>query len=274
MAFKRLGPVFQLITLTLCSLLSILSFGNSASGSGAIGVPSYVYPCFDTSDVCAWYVFKRGATIVIINPNSGPGTFQDPEFVQLIATLKENSTVTTLLGYVSTSYGNKDPSSVLADIDAYYVNYTNIDGIFLDEGSTDCGATDLASYKSYDDRVKTHWGSSGFTALNWGTTGSECYLNGTNIDLYCTFEESYNNYVNAYPANPSWISNYNASRFWHIVHSTPVNASSVQAAVSLSQTRHAGYYYFTDAIYIPNTAFNNPYNVSPSQTVWNAELSN
>ena len=155
-------------------------------GRQEIAVPSYVWPCSGTAG-CAWDVFKTGASTVIINPNSGPDTAAISDFVNLMTSVKNNSTVTTVLGYVRTTYGNRNTSQVLSDIDAYFQFYPMIDGIFLDEGSTSCDTTNVTNYKSYDARVKSK-GRLGFTVLNWGTVGSECYLNNTKIDTYCTFE--------------------------------------------------------------------------------------
>ncbi|CAM6111428.1 unnamed protein product [Calypogeia fissa] len=230
-----------------------------------IAVPSYVYPCFTAT--CPWGIFKTGASIVIINPNSGPN-FPDNQtkndYIQLVDTVKTNSTVTTVLGYVSTSYGNRNSSAVLADIDAYNQSFsTKLDGIFLDEGNTSCSS--LSTYRLYDLRVKLYWG---FTALNWGVIGSECFLNGTSINTYCSFENSYSAYNStAYADSPSWVYDYPDTKFWHIVHTTPSDETSVQTGVSLSKTRHAGYIYFTDAV-----GTSNPYNVAPSPIVWQTEV--
>ena len=155
-------------------------------GRQEIAVPSYVYPCSGTAG-CAWDVFKTGASTVIINPSSGPGTAANSDYVNLVTSVKNNSTVTTVLGYVRTTYGNRNTSQVLSDIDAYFQFYPMIDGIFLDEGSTSCDTTNVTNYKSYDARVKSK-GRLGFTVLNWGTVGSECYLINTKIDTYVTFE--------------------------------------------------------------------------------------
>lgn len=144
---------------------------------------SYADPCIGTPG-CAWDVFKNGSTLAIINPNSGPGEKSDSSFVDLVNTLKINSTVKTVVGYVLTNYSNRDPALVVADITAYYSWY-NIDGIFFDEGSTSCDNVTL--YKSYDDEVKAKGGLA-YTVLNWGVNGPECYLTSTNITSYVTFE--------------------------------------------------------------------------------------
>ncbi|CAM6096914.1 unnamed protein product [Calypogeia fissa] len=252
--------------------MALATVPSFAQGKQEIAVPSYAYPCFTSG--CTWDVFKNGSSIVVINPNSGPNftnSIEKDNYTLLVDTVKQNSTVTTVLGYVSTQRGSRDPSLVLGDIDMYYQAFTTkIDGIFLDEGNVTCDLTAL--YKSYDDRVKAHWGrTSGFTALNWGDPGPECYLTTTSINTYCTFEGNYSTYTSPlYTPNPDWVSNYNSSTFWHIVYTTPDDAGLVTAGVNLSKTRNAGNIYFTDAVY--HTPADNPYNVSPSAIVWQTEV--
>jgi hypothetical protein len=94
--------------------------------------------------------------------------------------------VKIVLGYVSTSYGSRSSTLVQADINEYYSCY-NMDGIFLDEGPTTCDNATLTMYKSYDSLVKSK-GGLGYTVLNWGTNGPECYLTSTSINSYVTFE--------------------------------------------------------------------------------------
>ncbi|CAM6096843.1 unnamed protein product [Calypogeia fissa] len=252
----------------LCCIIGLATVPIVTEGAAQkIAVPSYVYPCF--TDTCPWGIFKTGASIVVINPNSGPN-FTSPQaksdYIKLVNTVKINSTVTTVLGYVSTSYGQRASSAVLADIDSYYQTFsTKLDGIFLDEGNTSCSS--VSTYQAYDARIKLHLG---FTALNWGVIGSECFLTETFINLFCTFEDSYNAYTTTYAGSPSWVYKYLASKFWHIVHTTPSNKISVQTGVSLSKTRHAGYIYFTDAV--GTSPSDNPYDVAPSPIVWQTEV--
>jgi len=52
----------------------------------------------------------------------------------------------TVIAYVYTSYGGPQRhATVEADIDAYYAQYPDLDGIFIDEVSSDCA---LAPYYS------------------------------------------------------------------------------------------------------------------------------
>ena len=175
---------------SLVMVVAITLVSNLASSGFCleqdIYVPSYVYPCSGTPG-CAWDVFKNGSTLVVINPNSGPGNSSNLDYVNLVNTLKTGaSTVKIVLGYVSTSYGNRNSTVVLADINTYYSFY-NIDGIFLDEGATTCDNATLSKYQSYDSLVKSK-GGLGYTVLNWGTNGPECFLTNTSINSYITYE--------------------------------------------------------------------------------------
>lgn len=253
--------------LALVALLLVCNFASSVLSTHTqqeIYVPSYVYPCVNTAG-CAWDVFKATATLVIINPNSGPGTTSNPDYVNLVNTVKTGtSKVKIVLGYVSTNYGTRASSLVLADIDKYYSFY-NVDGIFLDEGSTSCASATIALYKSYDARVKSKPGL-GYTVLNWGTYGSQCYLTGTHIDNYVTFEDVFANY-NSVGAPPAWVNSYDSSRFWNILHTAPNNAASVTTAVATAKSRNVGQVYITDDV-LPN-----PYDTAPASAVWTAQVS-
>ncbi|KAG0559922.1 hypothetical protein KC19_10G139500 [Ceratodon purpureus] len=237
----------------------------SSNSATDIYAPSYVYPCSGTPG-CAWDVFKNGSTLAIINPNSGPGTTCNSDYVTLVNTTVKSgtSTVKIVLGYVSTSYGNRNSTLVQADINKYYSCY-KVDGIFLDEGATACDSATLTKYQSYNSLVKSK-GGLGYTVLNWGTNGPECYLTGTTIDSYVTFEDYFSNYTsNGAPL--TYMTSYTATKFWVILHSAPSNATAVNSAVALSKTRNVGHIYITDDV-MPN-----PYDSAPQTTVWQAEKS-
>jgi len=254
--------------MSLMVVVAVVVISNFASSGLCleqdIYVPSYVYPCTPGSAGCAWDVFKTGATLVIANPNSGPETTCCPEFANLINnTVKSgNSTVKIVLGYVLTGYGSRNSTLVQADINEYYSCY-NMDGIFLDEGPTTCDNATLTKYKSYDSLVKSK-GGLGYTVLNWGTNGPECYLTSTSINSYVTFEDYFSNYTSI-GVPLSYMTSYSATKFWVILHTAPTNATAVQAAVALSKSRNVGHVYITDDV-LPN-----PYDTAPTMTVWQAE---
>lgn len=256
-------PTSWLLWAFMLLLCTFATFGVSSHTQQEIYVPSYVYPCAGTPG-CAWDVFKANATLVIINPNSGPGTSANSDYVTLVNNIKNGtSAVKIVVGYVSTNYTNRAPALVLSDIDKYYKFY-NVNGIFLDEGSTACDNKTLNLYKLYDTWVKAKPGL-GYTVLNWGTHGSQCFLTNTHIDNYVTYEDKFSNY-NATGVPPAWVNDYDSSRFWNILHTAPNNTASVTAAVATAKSRNVGQVFVTDDV-LPN-----PYDTAPSSTVWTAEV--
>ncbi len=226
-------------------------------GSQNVAVPSYFYPG------SLWTQLESGAPTVglaIINPNSGPGASKDPNYANQVTSAEAAGV--KVIGYVSTSYaGTQNTARTLAaaekDVDTYYSWYPNIDGIFVDEVSTDCAARD-SYYKPLYDYIKSKGGVAE-VVLNPGTNTSECYTSAG--DIIINFEDVYSNYVNWSP--DSWVSNYPASQFWQIIYST--SASDMPNAISLSKQRNAGWVYVTD------DGGDNPYDTLPSY--WSDELS-
>ncbi|KKU11987.1 MAG: hypothetical protein UX17_C0062G0008, partial [Parcubacteria group bacterium GW2011_GWC2_45_7] len=103
------------------------------------GVPAYFYPDWWNADN-DWYRMcdTMNPTVVgsfaIMNPDSGPGTSQNPDYTNVIGYCQSRSQ--NIIGYVYTSYGARPLTQVKADINKYYQWY-NVDGIFLDEMSND-----------------------------------------------------------------------------------------------------------------------------------------
>jgi hypothetical protein len=76
-----------------------------------------------------------GTPIAVMNPASGPGTAANPDYQQVIGYCHGRGR--HVVSYVHTSYGARPLAAVQAEIDATYAFYPAIDGIFLDEMSTD-----------------------------------------------------------------------------------------------------------------------------------------
>src|SRR5947209_3848651 len=156
-------------------------------GSQHVAVPSYIYPG------SLWARMENGAPTVglaIINPDSGPGASKDQNYANQVANTEAKGM--TVVGYVSTSYaGTQNTTRTLAaaehDVDTYYSWYPNIDGIFVDEVSTDCGARD-SYYKPLYDYIKKK-GSVARVVLNLVTDTSDCYTSAG--DIIVNFEDVY-----------------------------------------------------------------------------------
>ena len=216
-----------------------------------IAVPSYFHPG------SLWDKLESGYPTVqigIINPNSGAGRSSNPDYVQQVQSSQQLGM--TIIGYVYTSYGRRSLNTVKNDIDKYY-NWYNVDGIFIDETITSC--SDVSYYSNLYGYIK---GKGGTVIINPGTQTNECYVDV--VDIILNYENVYSHYVNNY-SQPSWVSNYPASKFWHLVHKT-LDISSMENAIDLSKQRNAGWIYIT-----PDT-LPNPWDTLPSEAYWDREI--
>ncbi len=220
----------------------------------AIAVPSY----FDSGP--QWTQMEQSYPTVqmaVVNPSSGPGVTKDAAYADQVT--QSQAEGLTVLGYVYTGYGSRDAGDVKADIDRYYLWY-GVDGIFVDEGSTDC-AYASSYYAELHEHVKGKGGKA-VTALNPGVQTNECYM--SVADTIVNFEGTYEMYVSNYSA-PEWVSKYPPNRFWHLVYATP-NTQTMEEAVRLSKQRVAGWVYVTPAT-MPN-----PWGTLPPDSYWSQEL--
>ncbi|KAK0446073.1 Spherulation-specific family 4-domain-containing protein [Desarmillaria tabescens] len=178
------------LSITLFSLLT------TAFASTGVLLPLYVYP----NDGCnAWEPVFEAITsfpsllfTVIINPSSGPGT-GDSTYDSCISTLKTTGSNVVVVGYVSTSYGNRAQSDVEADVSTYagWAEAYRPSGIFFDEGSTE--ASDVSLYQTYASAARSALGNTATVVLNPGTTTDEGYFSFS--DLIVTAEDYYSNFA-------------------------------------------------------------------------------
>jgi Spherulation-specific family 4 len=239
---------------SLAAMIAALLMFAASAVAQSMAVPAYFYPG------SYWTQMDQSSSrpqIAVMNPNSGPGYSPDPNYVSAIRAAQAAGI--TVVGYVYTNYGSRSLSAVESDVTGYY-NWYGVNGIFFDQASTNC------SYASYYAALNSFVKAKGGTArtiLNPGTQTSQCYV--SDADILLTFEGSDRTYVNSYSA-PSWVTQYSASHFWHIVYATPSNSAMTQA-VSLSKQRGAGYVYVTPDV-LPN-----PYDTLPTGSYWSRELS-
>lgn len=242
------SALFTLVFVTAAGAAPVLS------GTQRIAIPAYVYPG------AAWAPVVQGAPTVgrvVINPATGPGTTANPDYVAQVQ--RSQAAGQAVLGYVHTSYGSRPIADVETEIDQYYAWY-GVDGIFLDEASTDCTLA-TSYYSSLYNYIKAKGGPA-VVALNPGTATNECYL--AVADVVVTFEGDYSSYLSSY-SQPAWVQNYPPSRFWHLIYDT-TTTSNLLNALSLSKQRNAGWVYVT-----PNT-LPNPWGSFPTGTAWGGEL--
>jgi hypothetical protein len=205
--------------------------GQTASCQSLM-VPGY----FDPRTTALWdqtIATGSGVKMVIVNPNSGVGDRAEQVWVQVASAAR--SAGFTVLGYVQTDYGTRSASAVIAEMDTYRQWY-GIHDFFLDEADTRYESVAL-----YGAMVKNVHAGGGIAVLNFGWAPHPSYMQFT--DVAGVFESDYAEYRDGY-SRPAWFADYPASRFLHIVHSTP--SGSWQSAVDLSRQRNAGYVWITD----------------------------
>jgi hypothetical protein len=216
-----------------------------------IAVPSYFYPG------TLWTQLQNGAPAVslsVINPGSGPGNAKDQNYDNTVNATRAKGI--PVLGYVHTSYGTRDLSIVLAEVDTYYSWY-NLDGIFFDECSNIPSHVDY--YNTTYKYVKG-MGGNAVVVINPGSLIPSCYASAG--DIIMNYEGTYADYMNFKPMG--WEYMYPASKFWHLVHGA--NQTQMQDAMKRSVTNHAGHIYVTPDV-MPN-----PWDTLPDATYWQQEL--
>ena len=174
------------------------------SNSIFIIFPLYLYP----GDIAAAWndVFNTiegypGAQWqVVVNPNSGPGTTgypSDSNFISGIAKLNSYSNVNTV-GYVDTSYGNKDVSAVNAETDVYasWAGYPGaniaIGGIYFDDVSSEETSSIYSYYQTVAAHARSSFKSSAHVVFNPGYRAPTQLF--SYADTIVEFEDSLANY--------------------------------------------------------------------------------
>ena len=243
------GHPVKAVMLGLAVFCGCFCFAQTCSN---IAVPAYFYPSepgsqWDTAVADAPLPEGR-SRILILNPNSGPGSSRDPNYVKAIRKVHDAGEGFLVYGYVHTSYGKRPLAKVEAEIDKYYSWY-KVDGIFVDE--TASAASRVGSYyQPLADYITNKKAGAG-VMLNPGVYPAEAYVNITvpsdSMLVVNVFEDPYANYVNA--TVPSWAFNYPSNRFSHLVYSA--SASQMRKAVALSTKRNAGWVFVTD-LGLPN----------------------
>ncbi len=104
-----------------------------AAVAQTIAVPAYFYPGSYWTQLDQ---ARSGVGIAVMNPDSGPGAGPDPNYVAAVQSAEAAGI--TVVGYVYTRCGSRSIAAVEADINNYYSRYPDLDGIFLDEASTNC----------------------------------------------------------------------------------------------------------------------------------------
>ena len=269
----------------IVSLLALAAPASSRSSSGpplpqTLAVPSYWYP--STATGAPWpraLLAAPPVDLVIVNPDSGPGTARDAAYAAQVLHAHAASPTLSVLGYVHTSYGRRDPAAVHAEVLAYFSWYA-LDGIFVDEVAT--AAADAPYYAALAAFIRAQppppaargaaklglraAAAAPLVVLNPGTSIDAAYE--PSFDLVMSFEDSAAAYERFEPA--PWMLNSSAlapARVWHCVHSVPDgppgNATGpLAAAVQRAKALNAG------VLYATNETLPNPYAGLPGEIFW------
>jgi hypothetical protein len=235
----------RLPVIALVAVLGLVCLAPSALAAKSV-IPAYFYPG------SAWNAFMSSSAAakthsIVANPNNGPGSSIDSNYKSYIA--KAQAAGVKVLGYVATTWGARATSAVNADIDRWYSWY-KVDGIFFDEGAVT--SNKVSYYQTITNYVKSK-SSKNFVMINPGTYyQTSAYVN--IADSHMVWENAYSAYTSF--SMPTWVRNYPAEKFCHVVHSTP--SSKMANAISLAKSRNVGYLFVTDDVMV------NPYDRMPA----------
>lgn len=213
-------------------------------------IPAYFYPG------PLWDQAIAGAPIVeimVMNPNSGPGASQDQNYVNAVNNASNKGI--KVLGYVHTTYSQRNIDTVKGEVDLYKQWY-NVSGIFVDEVNSSAAA--IPYYQNLSDYIRAT--PKDYVALNPGTIPDEGYINVSNTTV--VFEGTYTTYSTWSP--PAYAGNYPASKFTHLVHATSSTQKMKNAVKRAHNTTRGG------KVYVTNDVLPNPWDTLPSY--WSSEL--
>lgn len=228
----------------LYSIATIL-YGAAATSTQII-VPLYTYPTDPmwTTLYASIAKYTKASFLIIINPNSGPGsnTPSDPNYVKGITKLKNSSNV-YVIAYVHTSYGNRNINDVKSEISTYASWPTAIRplGIFFDEAAA--SQDKVSYYQSITTFVRSKLSSTATVVLNAGTvpTTNDYFTFATQVVIHEISYKSYTSGDNKAPANVP------ASKFCVILYSLPKDNNVLQSLVNKFTSPPYGSIYLTDA---------------------------
>ncbi|MDG6998338.1 MAG: spherulation-specific family 4 protein [Nitrososphaerota archaeon] len=229
--------------IAISSMSGYFSKSNAQTQTGTMGIviPLYTYPGSTWTEVIqAKNAYPSVPFVVVINPNSGPGTSQDSNYAQGIQNLQAAGI--KVLGYVDTAYAGDSISSVEANVNLYNTWY-HVNGIMFDDMSN------LATDQSYYATLNTYVKSLGMT-LTMGNPGATVPTSEVGVFNILDIYES-----SGLPSLSSLLySGYPTSDFSMVAFGVP----SISTSFLSSASSYVGYIYLTDA------GLPNPYGVLPS----------
>lgn len=203
-----------------------------------VGVPAYFYP-WPNDRFWAALVDAPDGTIVILDPDNGPGLSPDPLYEAAVGALRTGRA--TLYGYVDSNYGARSLTSMVDDA-ARHRSWYGVDGIFVDQ--VEATAARRPHYAELCAELRS-WGLA--IALNPG----QPVIDRSYADLadqLVVFEGTLASYRAC--RFPEWMSSARADQLWHLVYEV-ADAEDFRAVTRLAAQRNAGVLHATDGT-MPN----------------------
>ncbi|KAF3007315.1 hypothetical protein E8E14_005269 [Neopestalotiopsis sp. 37M] len=232
------------------------STSTSAMASITIVVPLYIYPIAEVSWAKLFTAIESRLDVtfmVVVNPNSGPGSGTAPDYYYgpAIAKLNSYANVQTV-GYVRTDYTRRDINAVIADVETYAgwstasSTYT-MHGIFFDEAPYDYNADSVQYMATIDALVKTSIGLKGAKTVihNPGTIVDSAYLEDSNLDFTFVFEHDYNTWMNSQAAAVGALTPAR-SKYALMMNSVPTMTTTALRSFVASLSTVSQYIFLTD----------------------------
>jgi Spherulation-specific family 4 len=259
------------LSLTLAAVLVL-----SSSAAAAQLVPAYFYPAGTPNPwhtMCDSMDSSGYGSTAIMNPASGPGSTKDSNYASALTYCQEEDEQ-NVIGYVDTDYTAIPIATVEANVSDYYSWYPTIDGIFLDQMSTEASATALCTgctmtRQSYYETIYNyiHTKSTEADVIgNPGTAASTAWqLNAPAADEVVTFEGSSTTYESYTP--PSWVTHKSPNEIANLVYGASTVAQMEADCARAETSSNAGLVYVTNLAGPPS----NPWEALPSY--WLTETS-
>jgi hypothetical protein len=212
-------------------------------------VPAYFYQGADWTTA----IDSKPPPRFMILDITGSGAGSSPDRNYQAAVERARAAGITIVGYSDTDYTRRPAATVESDV-AHYKSWYGVTDIFLDGVSAGDGG--LPYYRQLSDYI--HAANPGSVViLNPGVYPDRSYL--SIGDIVLVFEGSYAEYGNL--KVPAWADDYPAGKFAYVIYGAA--RSQLNAAISMSRRRHAGY------VYVTASTGANPYSSMPGY--WTSE---
>lgn len=204
-----------------------MTSNRTGSGPARLLVPAYAHPNVAPGMWDALADPSAPSRLVVMNVADGPGDGSDHFFGSAAVRLRAANA--TLIGYLDTQYGYRPFARLVADAEQH-LRFFDVEGFFLDQTSADGQL--LPHYR----RLAVALRSLGarVLVLNPGVHPDPGYAEVT--DVLVTHEGPWDVYRDL--ESPSWVRDFPAERFAHLVHSVPPGDAGSCAA--LVAARHVG----------------------------------